>query len=111
MIRPRPRSPVFPYTTLFRSPALEPLGFRGGAGLDQCMQAVRVDGRHGFAPGLAAGLAGKADGAALVLSELAGGQLVAGDSPGGAHLPCPETDHALPWGPAGRAVAPEAGLW
>lgn len=74
------------------------------------MQAVRVDGRHGFAPGLAAGFAGKADGAALVLSELAGGQLVAGDSQGGAHILGQEPSHAVLGERADRDVAEVEGF-
>lgn len=74
------------------------------------MQAVRVDGRHGFAPGLAAGFAGKVDGAALALNELAGGQLVAGDSQGGEHILGQEPDHAVLGERAYRDVAEVEGL-
>lgn len=74
------------------------------------MQTLHADGHHGFAPGLAAGFAGKADGAALVLSELAGGQLVAGDSQGGEHILGQEPDHAVPGERADRDVAEVEGL-
>lgn len=74
------------------------------------MQAVRVDGSHGFAPGLPAGLAGKADGAALGLIELARGHFVAGDSQGGEHILGQEPDHAVLGERAYRDVAEVEGL-
>lgn len=74
------------------------------------MQAFCTDGRHGFAPGLAAGFAGKADSAALVLIELARSHLVTGDSQGGAHILGKQPGHAIPGECADRDVAEVEGL-
>lgn len=74
------------------------------------MQAFSTDGRHGFAPGLAAGLAGKADGAAQGFIELARGHFVAGDSQGSAHILGQEPGHAVLGERADRDDAEVEGL-
>lgn len=74
------------------------------------MQSVCTDASHGLAPGPAAGLAGKADSAALGLIELARGHFVAGDSQGSAHILGKEPGHAVLGERADRDVAEVEGL-
>src|SRR3989441_3103373 len=47
MIRRPPRSTLFPYTTLFRSPRLHEVTLRGGDLVDQSLREARVRERFG----------------------------------------------------------------